>query len=61
MKLLVVRFSQNLMKKLFNLVKTQRETVIFNCSDFSKIAPTNPLYIVSNENFKSSSMKYFRD
>ena len=31
------------MKQLLNLFKTERETIIFNYSDFTKIAPTVPL------------------
>ena len=43
MALLVVRFSQNVMKKYSIWLKTERKTIISNYSDFTKIAPTVPL------------------
>ena len=39
MALLVVRFSQNEMKKLFIFVKTEQETIISNYSDLLRLHP----------------------
>ena len=43
MALLVVRFSQNVMKNYSIWLETERETIISSYSDFTKIAPTVPL------------------
>ena len=43
MALLVVRFSQNVMKNYSIWLKTERETIISDYSDFTKTAPTVPL------------------
>ena len=43
MAFLVVRFSQNVIKNYLIWLKTERETIISNYSDFTKIAPTVPL------------------
>ena len=43
MALLVVRFSQNVIKNYSIWLKTERETIISNYSDSTKIAPTVPL------------------
>ena len=48
MALLVVRFSQNVMKNYSIWFETERETIISSYSDFTKIAPTVPLYLEAN-------------